>query len=478
VRLFDPFPRTNYRRGAFADRTAPPRSQSQQAPIGGWNERDALDDMPPEDAVILDNWFPGFGKVTVRKGFAEFADTGASGAVETLATLQVGTVNRFYAAADGSIFNVSAGGGSPPTLGSGFTNDRWQWAVMDSKIAFVNGLDAPQTDDGTTFGALTVSGTTVTELVGVNVFKSRSFFWKVDSASFWYSNTDTLGGTLAEFPLGNLGGVGGNLTSMVTWTVDSGAGADDLAVFVMSTGQTIVYAGNDPGDPANWALVGIYNLGAPIGIRAVEKVAGDAVITTVDGYVQLSSALNLGRTSSRDDISNKIINAVLKQTAATGNQFGWQTTHYPAGRRIMFNYPTGEANGFAQHVVNLETGAWCRFKEMNGASWGLFNDKLYFGGAAGKVFLSDTGTSDDGVNILTDARQAYNDLRMPGIRKQVNLVHLLMESTGSLPVNVSLDVDYGVQTTSGEVIEIGVGSEGTPCNTGLWNTFLWVLARA
>lgn len=39
-----------------------------QAPVGGWNTRDAFDDVPPEDALVMDNWLPTFGAVAVRGG--------------------------------------------------------------------------------------------------------------------------------------------------------------------------------------------------------------------------------------------------------------------------------------------------------------------------------------------------------------------------------------------------------------------------
>ncbi|MGI9499788.1 MAG: hypothetical protein ACR2P3_07105 [Geminicoccaceae bacterium] len=445
---------------------------NQEAPIGGWNARDALDNMPPEDAVCLDNWYPGFGSITLRKGFTEFADTVGAGAVETLATLQVGSVNKFLAASSTNVYDISSGGTASSLAGS-FTSGRWQTAVMDSKIGLVNGADAPQTYDGTTFGAMTVSGTTVAELIGVNVFKSRSYFWKAASASFWYSAVDTLGGVLTEFPLGNLGGIGGNLQQMITWTVDGGSGVDDLAVFIMTTGDVIIYQGSDPGDASDWALIGVYKIGAPIGIRGAAKVAGDAIITTVDGYVQLSSALNLGRTAARDNISDKIINAVLEQTASTGSSFGWQLFHYPAGRRLMFNYPKSTTAQFAQHVVNLETGAWSRFAGMNASSWGLFNDLPYFGGAGGKVYRADTGTADDGANIDSDARQAYSYLRMKGVRKQLTQIRILLESEGSLPIRVTVDTDFGLRNRSGEVVTIGSGEAGSPWDTSPWDTTPW-----
>lgn len=477
MRLLSPFPPRQYQRGALADRVKPPQVIAQQAPIGGWNARDALDDMPPEDAVCLDNWYPGFGKVTLRNGFSSFATGVGSGAVETLATLQVASVNKFLAASSTNVYDISSGGAASSLAGS-FTSGRWQSTVHDSKLGLVNGADAPQTYDGTTFTAMTVSGTTVAELIGVNTFKSRTYFWKANSPSFWYSAVDTLGGILTEFPLGNLGGIGGNLQQMITWTVDGGSGVDDLAVFIMTTGDVIVYQGSDPGDATDWALIGVYKIGAPIGIRGGGKVAGDAVIITVDGYVQLSSALNLGRTAPRDNISNKIINAVLEQTAATGSDFGWQLFHYPAGRRLLFNYPTGSASDFAQHVVNLETGAWCKFKGMCASSWGLFNDISYFGGAGGIVYAADTGVSDNGVNIESDARQAYSYLRQRGVRKNLTLTRFLGEATGSLPLRLTVDADFAVSNSSGQVVTLGAGESGSPWDTSPWNSTPWSTGTA
>lgn len=463
MRLLSPFPPRQYRQGGLAERVRPPQVVAQQAPIGGWNARDALDDMPPEDAICLDNFYPGFGQVTLRKGFSSFATGVGSGAVETLATLKVGTVNKFLAASPTNVYDISSGGTASSLAGS-FTSGRWQTAVMDSKIGLVNGADAPQTYDGTTFGAMTVSGSglTVANLDGVNVFKSRSYFWDSSNASFWYSAVDTLGGTLTEFPLGNLGGLGGNLAFMVTWTVDGGDGSDDLAVFVMDSGDVIVYAGNDPGDAANWGLVGVYKIGAPISIRGVAKVAGDAFLITRDGYVALGTVLNLGRSVPRNNVSDKIINAALEQILATASSFGWGVFHYPAGRRILFNYPNGSLAKFDQHVVNLETGAWCKFRGMNASSWGLFNDVSYFGGPGGIVYQADTGTSDNGANICTDARQAYTYLGRRGIRKNLTLVRFLGEASGSLPLNLTVDADFAQTNASGEIVTLGSGTSGTP----------------
>ena len=43
------------------------------APIGGWNTRDEVGNMPPQDAEILDNWVPDVNSLKPRKGFKQFA---------------------------------------------------------------------------------------------------------------------------------------------------------------------------------------------------------------------------------------------------------------------------------------------------------------------------------------------------------------------------------------------------------------------
>jgi hypothetical protein len=48
---------------------------SMEAPTGGVNTRDSLDNMSPSDAITLDNWLPDVGAVRVRFGFNEHTDS-------------------------------------------------------------------------------------------------------------------------------------------------------------------------------------------------------------------------------------------------------------------------------------------------------------------------------------------------------------------------------------------------------------------
>ena len=63
--------RANTRQAAVGQRVA--RAITRPAPVGGWNRRDSLAMMRPEDAVKLDNFFPGEGRVDLRAGYASHA---------------------------------------------------------------------------------------------------------------------------------------------------------------------------------------------------------------------------------------------------------------------------------------------------------------------------------------------------------------------------------------------------------------------
>ena len=85
-----------------------PRLQTETLPppVGGLNTLDAVANMPPTDAVILDNYFPGTADVPLRNGFQNWG-SGLSN-VETLAVYTSGTQKKMFAIAGGKIYDVSA----------------------------------------------------------------------------------------------------------------------------------------------------------------------------------------------------------------------------------------------------------------------------------------------------------------------------------------------------------------------------------
>lgn len=411
-------------------------------PVGGWNVKDALADMREDQAVVLDNWFPGEGKVSVRPGYTSYS-TGLEGNVETLAEFINGTNRKLLGFANNKIWNCSAtGAASDITNSMTITNNRWQWACMDGKMALVNGTDAPLqiASDGVTVSTLTVSGSglTVTNLIDVNVFKGRSYFIENNSQSFWYSSVNTLGGTLTEFDLSRVGQFGGKLLAMGTWTLDGGAGSDDYAAFFMTSGETLVYQGSDP---STFSLMGVYRIGAPISVRGVVKLGGDLTVITKDGYISLMGALKQARLSDRGILSDQINPAVTDVAKLYSDNFGWQAIHYPRGNMVIFNVPISTNTTYQQHVFNSNTGAPCRFRGINARCWGLYNDRAYFGGS-GVVYQFDEGYDDNGANIDCDAQPAWNYLGSRARQKHVTGLQVVLISDGSADAATALGSDF------------------------------------
>ncbi len=422
------------------------------APVGGWNARDAWAAMDPRDAVLLDNWYPTNGQVISRKGCTQYTTTlGAS--VESLMPYNAGGTQKLLAGADGEIWNVSTS--TPASLyNTSITLNAWQHATLDGTMGMVNGTDAPLKYNGTTVSTMTLTGPTAANVIGVHAYKSRSYFWEDGDQSFWYSALNTMGGTLTEFELGKLGGVTGYLVTMTSWTRDGGDGMDDLAVFIFSTGIVVVYQGSDPGSADTWALVGVYQIGVPIGRRCTLKYGGDVVVITRDGYASLSEVISR-RTPS---VSDKIRDAVQRAAVAYAGNTGWQAINFDAAGFALFNVPTTTAEA-EQHVINLQTGAWCRFTGWDARCWAVYNDLLYFGSSDGKVYRAWTGTSDNGAAIQLDAVPAFNQFRSANL-KQATAVQPAMASNGTLNLGIVTERDY--QISARPTPDLSIGESSSP----------------
>lgn len=444
-----------------------------QAPVGGWNTRDSLDDMKEEDAVLLDNFFPGFGSCVLRSGSSSYA-TGMVSAVEMVAEFNAGAARKFIAGANQNIYDISAAGAAV-SLAAGFTSNRWETAQFDdasggARMGLVNGSDAPQIYNGTAVSAMTISGVGLTpaNLNGIHIYKSRSYFWDTRTQDFWYSATNALGGACTKFPLGRVQGTGGNMVAMGTWSRDSGSGMQDLAVFLLSSGDVLIYAGDNPGSATDWQLVGRYNIGAPISKRAVKKIGADLVMVTKAGYISLAATLQTGRfNEQKAAISSKIRGAAVEAVNTYGTLFGWDICFYPTRNWLIVNAPLS-ATQAVQHVMNAETGAWCRFKNLNALCWGLYNDRLYFGRSDGTVYLADTGTSDAGSPISGEGQPSWNYLGDYRNSKRATGVKPVLRSTNGAPsytINVGFDFNEVLLSTS--ITPAPVGS------TSLWDVSDW-----
>jgi hypothetical protein len=320
-----------------------------------------------------------------------------------------------------------------------FTNAATHWLIL------CNGTDQPQGFDGTNFTALNITGVTgsYTALKDVFSFKGRLYFVANNQAGFYYLGLGNIQGAASYFDLGQVSSKGGNLRTITSITKDSGDGPDDYIVFIMETGEYIVYAGNDPSNANNWSLVGRFYIAPPVGLKPIIKYGGDALVITQSGLISLTSVFD-GQVFNpdQDALSAKLGNLISTLIPNAGNTHGWQCLLHPTLDMLVLNVPVGPTRGtYYQYVMNTRTGAWCRFVSLDGQCWALFNNSLYFGRYDGKVIKALTGFTDDGVPIRSNVKQAYSYFDEPGVKKW-DLVKLTLSSTGAPAISVGMGVDF------------------------------------
>lgn len=454
--------------GLAQERSGQALRQNVPSPSGGLNTRDAESAMETTDAVLMENWFPGQGSVSTRKGYTEYA-TGLTGNVETLAEFNAGSNRKFLCANAGEINDIT-NPASISNLGSGFSNARWQTANFNAKMILVNGADTPQVYDGSTLSNSTItgSGLTASTLNGANVHKNRLYVWDDDDQSFWYGATNAIGGTFTEFDLAGVMPFGGNLIAMATWNHDGGDGVDDFALFLMSSGDVALYEGSDPGDASNWSLIGIYKIGSPVAVRGVKKVAGDVVIITDQDFIFFSQVFKSGGIIISQ---TKLSGAAIEAVQNFQSNYGWEVALYPkasTGSWLLFNVPVATNSTYEQYIINTVTGAATKFTGMNARTWGLFDSNFYFG-ESGKVMRADDGLNDDGNFIVCDVQAAFSNLGSPQ-EKVVNSFRNTIKVDGDVVLNTLVNFDYGQDVTSQTVSST---SSGAAWDTVLWDTTLW-----
>lgn len=454
------------------------RVASMAAPVRGWNARDSLADMKPGDAIMLRNWFPTTTDIVIRGGQADHA-TGISGTTKTLAIYNaMSGTSKMFAATDSGIYDASSAGAVGASAATS-TDGYWQYVNFGDGttnwLIMVNGVDKPNyysgsawtAVDGATTPALT--GLTTTEIIGVFAHKGRLWFIQKNSLSAWYLAAGAAGGALTEFDLSSIATRGGYLVAGGTWSVDSGSGPDDRSVFITSEGEVMVYQGTDPSDATKWSKVGTYFLGKPRGRRCTVNVGGDLVILTENGAYPLSAVLQSQVVDLKLAITNKIENAFNEASRTYGSNVGWEGVFYPARSALIFNIPTIEDSEAKQYVMNTITKAWCEFDSWGATCFAVFNGELYFG-TTSAVQKAWTGTSDDGLNIVAEAKEAFSRYGVNS-QKRCTLYRPILQTNGPISYLTGMDVDFKDTAISGTA-EYTV-TRGAQWDVAEWDNGFW-----
>ena len=436
---------------------------SLDAPVEGWNAFDSLDNMPPTAAVILNNFIPGPGRVDTRLGHIIYEDLGTGEPVDTLASYNTDETSELIACSNGGVWKLDDAEVEVQAFAIGeihpelfYDNSQWQTenfqkADEDGVLIFSNGVDVTQVYNGTTMIDIVLTGTEpALNLTGEFVlnlaFKGRMYYVLPDDNAFYYSQAGSYQGELQKFDLGTFVQTGGSIVNMFSWTQqDAGHGRDDFMVFVFSTGEVLVYQGDDPQTAGYWEQVGRYRCAEPLGYRGYAGYGADAILMTKDGYVSMATIIQEGRTSDVPSFSRLIHTAVKNRTDTNAVLFGWDVELFQREGLLIFNVPLSDLT-FEQHVMNTVTQKWTRFKGFDIRTLETHNERLFGGLTDGRVIAMLETTSDDGQPITYDCLYAFNYLSDPGYQKVVTAAQIL--STHSNPQEITLSAwpDFKIPT--------------------------------
>jgi hypothetical protein len=138
---------------------------SMAAPIGGWNNRDSLAEMPPLDAVSLVNFWPTPTDVQLRKGWTKYS-TGITGQVDTLINYPTSTGEgyKLFAFAGTQIWDATSS--TATVVFTGLSNAKWQYVNISTAggdfVIACNGVDPTLIYDGTSWAFMATTQTAQT----------------------------------------------------------------------------------------------------------------------------------------------------------------------------------------------------------------------------------------------------------------------------------------------------------------------------
>lgn len=449
------------------------------SPVGGWDAFSPIQNMPPQNAVALVNWFPQPGYVELRRGFLDHVDTETGTPVETLMGFQGAnsTLNTLIAASGGELFSVNG----PPaaSIGSGFTSNRWQYVNFTTSggsfLWMCNGEDVPQIWDGATLTPAVITGVTEEDMVHCTIYRSRIWTVLKDSTEAAYLPVDSIQGAAVSFDVGANFRNGGYLQAIGTWSTDTNDGPNEFIAFISQYGDVAIYQIEDPGDATKVFFRGTATISTPIGRRCVSKIGSDLGIITIDGVLPLSQVLSYDKAALLGaSITKNIRQAMTDAAQDYSSLFGWQLISYPRNTMAILNVPQAENSSQDQFVMNTLTGAWGRFQGQNGSCWEVFEDRAYFGGNDGVVRLADAAGGDENQTLSADMRCAFNYYGQRGREKRWTMIRPSITIDQTFPVLpfMGLNVDFGEDAELAPV-EFGTGAALALWNQAEWNEAVW-----
>lgn len=485
-------------------------TQTVPPPTQGLNTTGAVADMPPADAIELDNWIAQDLGLQMRSGWFEYATNIGGGATNQIRTIlayngtpATGVANpltssQLFAAIDTGIYYIEGGGNlaasSPVMALSGTSNaGTMSWAMFTAAGGAQYLIACSETDggylyDGITWIKMVSTGSGPGHITAVNpalfaqvcVWKRRLMFTLRASSQVWFLAVGTVGGAAQLFDFGPQLINGGALVGLTNWTQDDGAGIDDRLVILGSSGDLVIYSGTDPADADNFANVGVWYIGQPpVGRRCMTTSGGNVYVLTQFGVIPVNQIVQGGLdnilTSDTELLAQlrKLQSLLNTDFQTLLNTDGWELLALPGLALLHIARPSISLNENIQYAFQQHQAAWCRLLDVPGKTYSRRLNEVYAGTADGRVLRVFSGSVDglklDGTGatqINARVTPAFNYLGAPTLQKQALMIRLNFIAQAVPSWSMLMNVDFSVTSLSATpAATTGIGS--------LWDASFW-----
>lgn len=339
---------------------------------------------------------------------------------------------------------------------------------------------AATANGGPTTAGPAITGVTTSTLSHVWTYRNRLFFIRGDTLNAHYLPVDSIGGALGTRSFGGIFQRGGSLLFGATWSLDAGDGIDDKCVFVTTEGEIAIFEGADPSgsDPGDFDLVGRYDITVPMGKNVTMSAGGDLLVMTQDGIVPISAAISKDKAAISLSAVTRPIEPEWQREVRERGGTPWEVAKWPSRNMAVVSIPrpTEDDDPYC-FVVNVETGAWCKYTNWDVRCLSVHSDdKLYFGNLTGEVWEGETTGADGEETIYCTYVGHADHLGSPGVHKTVHSMRSSFVSALSFAAKLSVSTDYVISVPSPPDVEpiSGVGWDISEWDVGVWD----VLATA
>lgn len=432
----------------------------------GWSSEAPLLDVGAGHLLACKNYVVKQNLVESRKGYFKVplydtTDTEITFTEPIKTVIPIEEYDMIIVATDGDlyVFQKIAGKYKQVAKKSSFSTSIWRWAYLNHQIIMVNGLDNAQQIFVTDFGLVTQTVTIQDwSITGVG---SLVFDWVATlnaqlcagygtDMNVWYLpvgyvQTDN-NEQAKSFNIADTSGTfkkGGAIIGGFNIGRDSGLSLNAYIGFITDQGEAIIYSGNDLDDPTNIAFHGTYQTGYPVGKTPFVNWSGDVIIITNKGFISAHSIFANGENQNTQFLFSQKINTwLLDQTAKFGGQPGFMGLVVPNEDFVLFNIPQG-GNTFVQAVMNITSGKWSQFSEINSYTMCVADGYLLFGMSDG---LYQYGTDETDENFIPlEIWTSYNKCGSDFL-KRANMLHLRHSSSDKINITFEIFKDFENQS--------------------------------